>query len=149
MPNLRTVPGLQSERLLNVLSKYPSVRIVTHDNPDPDAMASGWGLATLLEERLDCPVELVGGGAIIRAENRHMVELLDPPIHIVEKLDDDPNVATILVDCALGTSNHLATRERLMPVAIVDHHFGGQPSLDVPFTDIRPFVAATATIVAS
>jgi nanoRNase/pAp phosphatase (c-di-AMP/oligoRNAs hydrolase) len=149
MPDLRTVPGLQSERLLHVLADYSLVRIVTHDNPDPDAMAAGWGLHTLFQERLDCPVELVGGGAIVRAENRHMVDLLNPPIHIVDKLDDDERTATILVDCALGKSNHLATRGHLTPTAIIDHHCGGSPPEGVPFTDIRPFVAATATIVAS
>jgi nanoRNase/pAp phosphatase (c-di-AMP/oligoRNAs hydrolase) len=149
MPDLRTVPGLQSERLLEVLSNYSVVRIVTHDNPDPDAMAAGWGLYALFQERLDCPVELVGGGAIVRAENRHMVELLNPPLHIVDKLDDDVNTATILVDCSLGTTNHLATREHLTPVAIIDHHSGGRTPDEIPFTDIRPFVAATATIVAS
>ena len=148
MTDLKTAPGLQSERLLQVLSDYSLIRIVTHDNPDPDAMAAGWGLYLLLRERLDCPVELVGGGAIVRAENRHMVELLNPPLQIVDKLDDVPNAATILVDCALGTSNHLATRDHLMPVAIIDHHSGGQTPREVPFTDIRPFVAATATIVA-
>ncbi|HUE15469.1 MAG TPA: DHH family phosphoesterase [Planctomycetaceae bacterium] len=149
MPDLRTVPGLQSERLLHVLADYSVVRIVTHDNPDPDAMAAGWGLYTLFQERLDCPVELVGGGAIVRAENRHMVDLLNPPLHIVDKLDDDANAATVLVDCTQGTSNHLATRGHLQPTAIIDHHFGGPSPEGVPFTDIRPFVAATATIVAS
>jgi nanoRNase/pAp phosphatase (c-di-AMP/oligoRNAs hydrolase) len=149
MPDLKTVPGLCSERLLHVLSDYSLVRIVTHDNPDPDAMAAGWGLYTLFQERLDCPVELVGGGAIVRAENRHMVDLLNPPLQIVDKLGDDEKTANILVDCGLGTSNHLATRERLNPVAIIDHHCGGLAPDNVAFTDIRPFVAATATIVAS
>ena len=46
----------------------------------PDAMAAGWGLIRLFQERLDCPVELVGGGAIVRAENRHLVDLLNPPL---------------------------------------------------------------------
>jgi nanoRNase/pAp phosphatase (c-di-AMP/oligoRNAs hydrolase) len=148
-PDLRTVPGLQSERLLQVLTDYSLVRIVTHDNPDPDAIAAGWGLYTLFQERLGCPVELVGGGAIVRAENRHLVDLLNPPLRIVDDLEDDAKTATVLVDCALGTSNHLATRGALRPTAIIDHHFGGASPDEVPFTDIRPFVAATATVVAS
>ncbi len=149
MPDLKTVPGLHSERLLRVLSDYSLVRIVTHDNPDPDAMAAGWGLYTLFQERLDCPVELVGGGAIVRAENRHLVDLLNPPLQIVEQLDNVETTAHILVDCGLGTSNHLATRDHLQPVAIIDHHRGETAPEGVAFTDIRPFVAATATIVAS
>jgi nanoRNase/pAp phosphatase (c-di-AMP/oligoRNAs hydrolase) len=149
MPDLRTVPGLQSERLLHVLADYSLVRIVTHDNPDPDAMAAGWGLYALFQERLDCPIELVGGGAVVRAENRHLVDLLNPPLQIVDRLDDDPKAATVLVDCTLGSSNHLATRSSLTPVAIIDHHCSGAPPENVAFADIRPRVAATATIVAS
>jgi nanoRNase/pAp phosphatase (c-di-AMP/oligoRNAs hydrolase) len=149
MPDLKIVPGLQSERLLYALADYSLVRIVTHDNPDPDAMAAGWGLYTLFQERLDCPVELVGGGSIVRAENRHLVDLLNPPLQMVDKLEHDAMTANVLVDCGLGTTNHLATRGELEPVAIIDHHFGGPCADHVPFTDIRPFVAATATIVAS
>lgn len=149
MPNLNTVPSLQSERLLAALSEYDVVRIVTHDNPDPDAIAAGWGLYALFQSRLDCGVELVAGGAIIRAENRHLVDLLNPPIRIVNSLDNDPTTAIVLVDCGWGTTNHLATRSRLTPVAIVDHHLGNKAPSDVLFTDIRPAVAATATIVAS
>src|SRR4051794_14297708 len=115
MPDLKAVPALQSGRLLHVLSDYANVRIVTHDNPDPDAIAAGWGLYVLIRERLDCGVELVGGGAIVRAENRHMVELLDPPLRLVDELGEALNTATILVDCGVGTTNHLATRDQLHP----------------------------------
>jgi nanoRNase/pAp phosphatase (c-di-AMP/oligoRNAs hydrolase) len=149
MPDLRTVPGLQSERLLQALADYSAVRIVTHDNPDPDAIAAGWGLYTLLQDRLDCPIELIGGGAIVRAENRHLVDLLNPPLQIVDKLEHDPKTAIVLVDCGVGKSNHLATRSSLLPVAVIDHHCGGSAAEELPFADIRPFVTATATIVAS
>jgi nanoRNase/pAp phosphatase (c-di-AMP/oligoRNAs hydrolase) len=140
MSQLRTVPGLQSERLLTTLANYSSIRIVAHDNPDPDALAAGWGLSVLLRQRLDAEVDLVAGGAIMRAENRHMVELLNPPIRIVDELTPDRDQATVLVDCGLGTTNHLATRGRLHPVAIIDHHLGPQSLEGVAFTDIRPSV---------
>ena len=35
----------RSTRLLNALAGYEQVLVVTHDNPDPDAIASGLGLA--------------------------------------------------------------------------------------------------------
>jgi nanoRNase/pAp phosphatase (c-di-AMP/oligoRNAs hydrolase) len=149
MPELTTALTLQSERLLKILAPYSALRIVTHDNPDPDAIAAGWGLYRLFAEHFDKPIEFVAGGAIVRAENRHLVELLDPPLQIVNGLTEDPDTAIVLVDCGLGTSNHLATRERLHPVAVIDHHSIGRAPVDVEFADIRPSVAATATIAAS
>jgi nanoRNase/pAp phosphatase (c-di-AMP/oligoRNAs hydrolase) len=148
-PEITIAPSLQSERLLKVLAPYSNLRIVTHDNPDPDAIAAGWGLYRLFEEHFDRRVEFVAGGAIVRAENRHLVELLNPPLRIVDRLAEDPETATILVDCGLGTSNHLATRDRLRPVAVIDHHAISRAPSDVAFADIRPSVAATATIAAS
>ena len=78
-----------------------------------------------------------------------MVELLNPPLRIVDRLAEDSETATVLVDCGLGTSNHLATRDRLRPVAVIDHHAIARPPVDIAFADIRPGVAATATIVAN
>jgi nanoRNase/pAp phosphatase (c-di-AMP/oligoRNAs hydrolase) len=149
MPDLKTAPSLQSERLLQALADYTVVRIVTHDNPDPDAMAAGWGLYTLFQHRLDAEVDLVAGGGIVRAENRRMVELLNPPIRMVDEITDDPHAAIVLVDCGFGTSNQLATRDHLHPVAVIDHHAGGDVSAEIAFDDTRPAVAATATIVGS
>ena len=62
------------------MSPFDRVLIVMHDNPDPDAIATGWAIHRLVGERCGLPVRLVAGGEIVRAENRHMVELLNPPI---------------------------------------------------------------------
>ena len=120
-----------------------------HDNPDPDAIASGWAIHALIEEKLARAARLVGGGAIVRAENRHMVELLQPPIELVNDLGDCDHTATILVDCGLEASNHLLSRDDVYPVAVIDHHLNGQRKSGVPFCDIRSDVAASATIAAS
>lgn len=139
-----------SARLLEVLGDYDRVLVVMHDNPDPDAIASGWGLEVLVRERLRKPVQVIGGGAIVRAENRHMVELLRPPIQLVDDATIDARTATILVDCGVEATNHLLTRQGLKPVGIIDHHQSNDmKSLETRFTDIRVDVAASATITAS
>ncbi|NND97210.1 MAG: hypothetical protein HKN47_07770 [Pirellulaceae bacterium] len=120
-----------------------------HDNPDPDAIASGWAIEVLVQEKLQKPVRVVGGGAIVRAENRHMVELLQPPIELVEQIDIGPETATILVDCGAEATNHLLTRNGIKPVAIIDHHISAVERAEIPFNDVRPNVAASATITAS
>ena len=72
-----------SDRLLRVLTKYDRFLVVMHDNPDPDVIATAWSVQCLIEDKLHKPTRIVGGGAIVRAENKHMVELLQPPIELV------------------------------------------------------------------
>ena len=64
-----------SSRLLERLSDFERVVVVMHDNPDPDAIASGWGIKVLIDQTVAIPTRVIGGGAIVRAENRQMVEL--------------------------------------------------------------------------
>ncbi len=139
----------RSTRLLAALANYEQVLVVTHDNPDPDAIASGWGLRWMIGEKLAKPVRLIGGGAIIRAENRHMVKLLNPPIELVDEIQVEPGMATVLVDCSSTASNHLLVGAGIRPMAVVDHHQVRGAQQRLPFRDVRPRVAASATIVAS
>ncbi len=120
-----------------------------HDNPDPDAIASGWAIGTIIEEKLGLGVRLVAGGAIVRAENRHMVDLLAPPVQLVINIDIPDNAAAVLVDCGLDADNQLLTRDGIEPVAVIDHHLTDQAPREIPFVDVRPDVAASATIAAS
>jgi nanoRNase/pAp phosphatase (c-di-AMP/oligoRNAs hydrolase) len=153
MPAVIVQPKTPSERLLRVLSDYERFLVVMHDNPDPDVIASAWSVLALIEEKLHKSTRIVGGGAIVRAENKHMVELLQPPIQLVSEIAAGADTATVLVDCGLGTSNHLVTRAHIHPVAVIDHHptglkdgFQGGPLL---FQDIRTDAAASASIAAS
>ncbi len=138
----------RASQLLDVLSGYDQLLVVMHDNPDPDTIASGWAVLTLIDERLGTPTRLIGGGAIVRAENLHMVDLLRPPIQLVLSLDVPDNCAAVLVDCSPGASNQLLTRSSIKPVAVVDHHLSEYRDPDISFVDIRPELAATATIAA-
>ncbi len=149
MSSVRTSLNTRSDRLLSVLSQYERFLVVMHDNPDPDVIAAGWAISCLLEEKLDQGARVVGGGAIVRAENRHMVELLNPPIELVSDITYEPGTASILVDCGLGTTNHLVTRAGIEPVAVIDHHKNGNGARRVPFRDIRTTAAASASIAAS
>jgi len=138
----------RSARLLEVVDRHPRLLIVSHDNPDPDALASGWALKWLIQERLGRTVRFVAGGDIVRAENRHMLRLLDVPIELLPSLPTEDDAAVVLVDCNPGAVNHLAAGGQPI-VAVIDHH---QTSLEAPpdvFLDIRPEVVATASIAAS
>jgi nanoRNase/pAp phosphatase (c-di-AMP/oligoRNAs hydrolase) len=139
----------RSDRLLEVLGEFERFLIVTHDSPDPDAIASACGLAPLLEQRLKKPVRVVAGGAVMRGENLRMLELLKLSIDFVDEIDvSDPRVAIVLVDSAPTAANHLLAKSGVDPVAVIDHHQQAGRQYRVRFRDIRPNVAATATIIA-
>lgn len=138
-----------SDKLLDVLSEHDDILILMHDNPDPDAIASAWALQVLIEEKLQKPSRVLGGGAIVRAENRHMVDLLGAPVQLVMSLGECDRSATILVDCGSLSSNQLLAPTGVRPVAIIDHHIDSCDDEELDFRDLRPDVAATATIAAS
>ncbi len=126
--------------------------MLMHDNPDPDAIASGWALKVLIEERQQKRVRLVGGGAIVRAENRHMVKLLEPPLELRDELSLGEGVAVVLVDCGPQAANYLSSADGTKPhvVAVIDHHQSSRGSrTKLPFEDLRPRLAASATIATS
>jgi nanoRNase/pAp phosphatase (c-di-AMP/oligoRNAs hydrolase) len=139
----------KSDRLLNALSDYERIFIVTHDNPDPDAVATGWAVWLMIKERLGKDVRLVGGGFISRAENRHMVKLLEPPIELLGDLACPADAAVVLVDCQPGNQDYLFCEEDVNLVGVIDHHSGRRRRKRPPFWDVRPRVAASASIAAS
>ncbi len=137
----------RSRRFLQVMSRYSRALIVTHDNPDPDAISTGWAIQQLVVQRVGIPTRLVGGGEIVRAENRHMVELLQPPIELVDRLTVDADTAIVLVDCGVSATHHLLAGQRQWPTAVIDHH-GSNESAPLEFCDVRTNTAASATIAA-
>ena len=82
-------PSLESvlEDLDRVAQGRGAAVAMTHDNPDPDAMASAAGVGFLLEARHGIPTRLAYGGIIGRAENRELVRLLKLPMIPVSRVD--------------------------------------------------------------
>jgi len=141
-----TRPSLRSEEFLETLRPYRAVALVSHVNPDPDALASMLGLEALLRsDRPDRPVTLTVEGMIARAENQAMVELLDVPLVPVEQVTMGPDMAVVMVD----TQPHTGRRgsEAALPTAVLDHHETPGSLEGVLFRDIRPQIGATSTIV--
>ncbi|HVP11186.1 MAG TPA: DHH family phosphoesterase [Phycisphaerae bacterium] len=145
----------RSDRLLQVLGEYERIVVITHNNPDPDAIAASWALVTLVKERLDRSASLIGGGAVVRAENVRMVDLLRPPLRLVASFTPEEGCAPVLVDCAPEGVNHLLGDGSATPVAVIDHHEAPKSPLRrsrsrirVKFRDIRPTAAASSCIAA-
>jgi nanoRNase/pAp phosphatase (c-di-AMP/oligoRNAs hydrolase) len=140
----------RSQRLLETIGDAKEVVVMTHDNPDPDAIASGWGVCVLLERRLSVSTRFLAGGAITRAENRAMVDTLRPPLRMVERQLPPRQAPLVLVDTRSPSRLAFASIEQPI-AAVIDHHeTGGDKAgeLSFRFRDIRPKVLATSSIVA-
>jgi len=135
------------ERLRQALSPGP-VLILTHHNPDPDALAAGAGLAYLLEYKWGIAAHKVFSGLVARAENVAMLKHLTTGWKEIDSLESAPEHGAIaLVDSQPGAGNNLLTDERV-PEAVFDHHEPFRPpSEEVAYLDLRPEMGATATLI--
>src|SRR4030088_113344 len=67
-------------KLLAVARTHRRALVLTHDNPDPDAVASACRLAFLLPEAAHVHAQPAYGGIIGRAENKALLKVLHLPI---------------------------------------------------------------------
>ncbi len=119
--------------------------VLTHDNPDPDALASATLLGKVLRRRFGRPVTLAYAGIIGRAENQAMVSSLGIRISHLRNLNLRNYRHFALVDAQPGTGNHQLP-DRINPDLVIDHHPMRKATSSVRVADIRTSYAATATI---
>jgi nanoRNase/pAp phosphatase (c-di-AMP/oligoRNAs hydrolase) len=135
-------------KLLRLLHDKQHILVTTHRYPDPDALASGWALCLLLQEKLPHAVvtmsvrdQLSGGinESFVRRSNLKLAKWDDAALK-----DFD---AIILTDVSPNsTSSPLP--EGVTPLAVIDHHRTRRKA-KCRFMDIRPDVGATSTIIFS
>ena len=142
---------LPSKRLLELALAYENIVVMAHNNPDPDAISSGWAIVHLIRERIGKTAAFVASGEIVRAENRKMVFLLEPPLQLNTPITSSPRDLLIIIDCDVKAANHPPIDPKVQPVAVIDHHVdtGASDSDECVFKDLRPGVASTASIAAS
>jgi nanoRNase/pAp phosphatase (c-di-AMP/oligoRNAs hydrolase) len=110
---------------LKAIPKGSKVAIFCHDNPDPDALASGLAMLELVEE-IGHKGVILHGGLIEHQQNRAMVQLLEIP---TRRLILDWEVSDILSDSQViitvdfhkpGANNILPSD--CIPNIVIDHH---------------------------
>ena len=123
------------------------VLIMTHEYPDPDALASGLGLSSLLAS-WGLKSDLVYSGLVNRAENRTMLSLLTPEwVHDEDLPYLDEYSAIALVDTQPNAGNNILPPD-VIPHVVIDHHHPERDIIHkVPFVELRPEVGATASLV--
>ncbi|MCU0722717.1 MAG: DHH family phosphoesterase [Planctomycetes bacterium] len=120
--------------------------ILTHNNPDPDALASAEALRVLLAKGASLPATVGYGGIVGRAENRTMIRLLGIPTTPLRHLRIRDFDVVALVDTQPGSGNHDLPPDRA-PDVVVDHHPRRERTASVPWADVREEAGATSTIL--
>lgn len=107
---------------LNELLNYNPIVVQCHDNPDADAIASGFAIYTYLKNHGKDVRLVYGGRSVIRKSNLvMMVRELKIPIENVRHTSKElPTDLLITVDCQYGQGN--VTHYPAKKVAVVDHH---------------------------
>ncbi|SEO97158.1 nanoRNase/pAp phosphatase, hydrolyzes c-di-AMP and oligoRNAs [Halogranum amylolyticum] len=146
--NVSTGDGARRMRkLLTVLRDLEGpLAVVTHDNPDPDAIASALALSRLAES-VGVDADACYFGEISHQENRALVNLLDIQMRGLDSeadLDDYDGIA--LVDHSRPGVNDGLPTETTVDI-VIDHHPPRAP-VEARFVDLRSDVGATSTLLA-
>jgi nanoRNase/pAp phosphatase (c-di-AMP/oligoRNAs hydrolase) len=137
----RSLTRAKVQQYQRYLADADRVLILLHNDPDPDALASGLALRNIL--RRTKTTAIIGAmQGVTRPENLRMANMLD--IHVEHV-----------------TPASLADFERIATVDVQPHYFGGlidrvdlvidhhpeQPGYSAVFKDIRPDYGSTSTIL--
>ena len=131
---------------LQPITHNRKVLVLTHNNPDPDAISAGWALCYFLEKKLKAECQLAYGGLITRAENRAMVRLLEIPIKPLDQVNLGDFDVFALVDTQPRAGNN-SLPPHIKASIVIDHHSARKSTLGVDFLDIRLQYGSSATIL--
>jgi nanoRNase/pAp phosphatase (c-di-AMP/oligoRNAs hydrolase) len=133
--------------LKSVLSNARRVLIVTHDNPDPDCVATA-AVFELIFSHMDKEVAVTSGGELGRTENKTLQSCLNLKILPVHEVDSTDYDFFFFVDTQPGSGNNSYVLPKDARYGILDHHIMGEdwPSTEPVFSDIRENYGATATL---
>ncbi len=137
----RSITRLKVQQYQRFLSDADRVLILLHNDPDPDALASGLALRNVLRRTKQTAIIAAIGG-VTRPENLRMVNLLDLHVELI-------------------TPAQVAEYDRVTMVDVQPHYFGGaidrvdlvidhhpeQPGYSALFKDIRADYGSTSTIL--
>jgi len=133
---------------ISSLCKFDKLIIQCHDNPDADAIASGFVLYNYFAAcRKKVRLLYSGNRKITKTNLNMMIEALDIPIEYADNrreiFSEDENGLLITIDCQYGAGN--VSVIHAPHVAIIDHH---QVEIDrCDDLDIRPSYGSCSTVV--
>ena len=126
---------------LSDFKKYNNIVIQCHDNPDADALASGFALQWYLKGQGIGARFIYGGNPVQKPNLELMLDHLNIDAECVKTLDKPELLVT--VDCQYGESN--VTFFEADTIATIDHH---QVSAELPeMSDVRSTYGSCSTII--
>jgi nanoRNase/pAp phosphatase (c-di-AMP/oligoRNAs hydrolase) len=137
----RSLTRLKVQQYQRFFADADRVVIVLHNDPDPDAMASGLALRNVLRRTKQTAVIAALQG-VTRPENQRMMNLLDIQVEILtpEQIVGFDRIA--MVDVQPHVFRDMIDRVDL----VIDHH-PEQPGYTAVYKDIRPDYGSTSTIL--
>lgn len=135
------------DELMDVLSTRGRPFVLTHTNPDPDALASALGVQAILKERVGGAVPIAMSGMVGRAENKALVDHIGMKLLNIGEIQPRKTPVAALVDAQPDTGNVPALPDDIEIAAVFDHHPLRRGTRNVPFHDVRTEYGSTSTIV--
>ncbi|AOZ95744.1 DHH family phosphoesterase [Butyrivibrio hungatei] len=128
---------------LRDLLAFNDIVIQCHDNPDADALASGYGLYLYFKDQGKNIRFIYRGNNRIKKSNLMiMVDELQIPVEYAPSFDEEVELL-LTVDCQYGQRN--VTMTRAQTIAVIDHH---QKTVELPeLSEVRSSVGSASTIV--
>lgn len=132
-------------RLFRLAQGRQRALILTHDNPDPDSLASAVALASLLERKAGVESRIAYGGIVGRAENKAMIRVLHLPVIPISRVVFEENDLLAMVDTQPPAGNH-SLPPGWPPDIVIDHHPAREGTERVPYADVG-HTGATCSIL--
>jgi len=131
----------RAAKLADIIDSGETLAVLAHRSPGPDSIASAVALQAIAEAR-GAEADILYEGEIGHQENRAFVNLLGIELSSLGDVDLDDYDTLALVDCAKASD----------PVVDVDvdvfiDHFEPEVDYSATFTDVRPNVSSTSTIL--
>ena len=137
----RSLTRLKVQQYQRFFSDADRVLILLHNEPDPDALASGLALRNVLRRTKQTAIIAAIGG-VTRPENLRMVDLLDLHVDLITPGQVAEYDRVAMVD--VQPHYFLGAIDRVD--LVIDHH-PEQPGYSAVFKDIRPDYGSTSTIL--
>lgn len=134
------------DSLLSLVKGKRKVLILTHENPDPDAIAAAFGLKYIFRKTMGIPAIIAYSGIIGRAENQTMVQLLDIDLVPYQKVSPRNFSVVAMVDCQPHTGN-VPLPKGVDPSIVIDHHPLRKSALRADYVDIRKDIGSTSSVI--
>ncbi|UCE36029.1 MAG: NAD-binding protein [Thermoplasmata archaeon] len=138
--------------LRKILQKAGSgtVAIFTHNDPDPDSMASALAFSAICENE-GLSSKIYHGGEISHQENLELVHLLDIELHRIEDQDElkialNNSSKVVMIETAIPGENNVLPSD-FVPNIILDHHPTPREVAASDLVDIRSDVGALSSIL--